>query len=645
MKRKLILTIQQYFVQFFIMLILQPSPYRFMFFMDKTLQRQVDKLYLPYKISHYCETAQIRQLVKESIHYVQELEYQNKEIQSLKNEVQSQINVINQKEAIINNIERNFGDQIQNIRSQFQDQISEQQNLIDQLTKENIKLKDKADRLEIINRDYCDRIIDFENKLHIAQSSLHLEVDNNKQYITQIETLKDIRCGSLIIKNQYREFNIIHQENKLYDWLLNKHKNLLFQYLDVQDINSLMLTSKFCYFIILSNRSIIGHIVKCRTKQLIHRIKYLELENSYFYDQAAVVPDEVVQISVAKFLAFKFKAGQYMNDIFNDVFDLIEGKINKPKQETLQIQSQQQQSQQQQPVTSSSSYESEDLIGLNDYQSSPTPTQIQQAEQQKSFGFLNKIRSTIEIKKPLQQPQQKQRTLAEFSLQIQLEFKEFDKLILDCLQVPFLRAQMIQTRKDMAEIVKRSEVITQQLFQAGQKCLQTASNPYPVNNMQDFVNQLQQTFARLVSNAHYLQLECQQLQQLCYYLTRQIIDFKKNNISLQSQIDDLKEEMNALRGMKSYLQDRSRQFENRIYENEDQILQLKKALQDQTKQNQSNQTVLQENSVKLTEQNEKIIKLTSALKILKVDRDNMETKLNDTYKNFHGLKEIFQRLE
>lgn len=92
-----------------------------------------------------------------------------------------------------------------------------------------------------------------------------------------------------------------------------------------------MLTSKFCYFIVLSNRSIIGHIINCRTSQLVQRIKYLELENSYFYDQAAVIPDEVVQISVAKFLAFKFKAGQYMNDIFNDVFDLIEGKISKPK--------------------------------------------------------------------------------------------------------------------------------------------------------------------------------------------------------------------------------------------------------------------------------------------------------------------------
>lgn len=47
---------------------------------------------------------------------------------------------------------------------------------------------------------------------------------------------------------------------------------------------------------------------------------------SYLTELANQAPEEAIQIGIAKFLVFKLNIGQYMNDVFNDAFELIEGK-------------------------------------------------------------------------------------------------------------------------------------------------------------------------------------------------------------------------------------------------------------------------------------------------------------------------------
>lgn len=86
--------------------------------------------------------------------------------------------------------------------------------------------------------------------------------------------------------------------------------------------------------------------------------------------------------------------------------------------------------------------------------------------------------------------QKKQLTLSDLSLAMLAEFKGIDSLILEALEVPYLRAQLQQTRRDMSELVKRSQQINQQLFQVGLKCIPNAQNANPKMSVQDFMSSL-----------------------------------------------------------------------------------------------------------------------------------------------------------
>lgn len=116
------------------------------------------------------------------------------------------------------------------------------------------------------------------------------------------------------------------------------------------------------YFLIQNNRSLISHIIYHRTSSLKKEIDFLKKEIGYFQELAQRAPEEVVQIGIAKFLVFKLNIGSYMIDVFNDAFELIEGRVQA--QAAVQSPPLQQ-------------YQNEDLIGLNEIeQPQPASSQI-----------------------------------------------------------------------------------------------------------------------------------------------------------------------------------------------------------------------------------------------------------------------------
>ncbi|CAD8087350.1 unnamed protein product [Paramecium sonneborni] len=631
------------------MIILQPSQYKFMIFMDTSLQKDVDKLYIKQskQIIDKERIAKIQQ-VKDQVRSLREIlndyQTQQNEIDSLKQQLQNQIKVILSKEQIIKNIEDTYMQQMEEIKNNYEQRQFD-------LVKECEQLKLRNKELEEINLKYLsqnDQLLKTNNNLQQKVSELEIKLTQVEKcnLITshELEQLKEIRAGALFIQSAYQILKQQYHVSNIYTLLTNKFKSTILSFLEPKDIFSLMLTNKQMYFIIQNNRSLLNFIVNYRTQVLNKEIKYLKTESNYFNDMVYQVPEEIIQLGIAKFLVFKFNVGQYMNEIFNDAFELIEGKFQNQQQINQQ---------QQQQIQNDSVYQNEDLLGLgetDEQQQQKQQNQTQNNVTQNASNLFTKIKSYTQntnknISNSPSQPQQSKqaKSLSDLSIQLQQEYKDIDQLILESLQVPFLKAQIIQTRREMVDLVKKSIQINQQLFQTGRKCIPT-SNYQPKFTIQDFMSALQMTFSKFVAHGHYLHLESQQLQQLCNYFSKLILQQHKQIYQLKSQIDDYKVELDSQKEMKYYIQDRAKRFEERIIKAEEQIFTLNKLNYEQKAIIQSLQKKEKYLEDSNKEKEQKNQTLFQAVKQIKVEKDQVETKLNQVLMNFKNMKNALGKI-
>ncbi|CAD8061117.1 unnamed protein product [Paramecium primaurelia] len=636
------------------MIILQPSQYKFMIFMDSSLQKDLDKLYNKHNKQiidkeRFEKIQSVKDQVKGLREIINDYQTQQNEIDSLKLQLQNQIKAILSKEQIIKNIEDTYMQQMEEIKNNYEqrqfDLVKECEQLKlrnKELEEINIKYLTQNDLLLKANNNYQQRLNEVEMKLILAEKTNHVTS-------FELEQMKEIRAGALFIQGAYKILNQQYKESNIYTLLTNKYKSTILSFLEPKDIFTLMLTSKQMYFIIQNNRSLLNYIVNYRTSVLNKEIKYLKTEFNYFNDMVYQVPEEIIQIGIAKFLVFKFNIGQYMNEIFNDAYELIEGKFQNQQQVLQQ--------QQQQQTQNDSIYQNEDLLGLGE-----TDEQQQQKQQnstqynvaQTASNIFTKIKSytgthvqnsnkNINVS-PSQPQQNKQiKSLSDLSIQLQQEYQDIDSLILDSLQVPFLKAQVIQTRREMVDLVKKSLQINQQLFQTGRKCIPTPTYQ-PKFTMQDFMQVLQMTFSKFVAHGHYLHLESQQLQQTCNYFSKLLLLQHKQIYQLKSQIDDQKVELDSQKEMKYYIQDRAKRFEERIIKAEEQIFTLNKLNFDQKSQIQQLQKKEKELEDLIKEKEQKTQTLFQAVKQIKIEKDQIETKLNQVLMNFKNMKNALSKI-
>ncbi|CAD8081054.1 unnamed protein product [Paramecium sonneborni] len=638
-------------------IILQPSQYKFMIFMDSSLQKDVDKLYVK-QSKQFIDKERIAKIqeVKDQVKSLREIlndyQMQQNEIDSLKQQLQNQIKAILSKEQIIKNIEDTYMQQMEEIKNNYEQRQFD-------LVKECEQLKLRNKELEEINIRYLtqnDQLLktnkNLESKVNELDIKLNLAEKDNLIISKELEQMKEIRAGALFIQSAFKLLKQQYQESNIYTLLTNKYKSTILSFLEPKDIFALMLTSKQMYFIIQNNRSLLNYIVNYRTQILNKEIKYLKTESKYFNDMVYQVPEEFIQIGIAKFLVFKFNVGQYMNEIFNDAYELIEGKFQNQQQIYQQSQSQ---------LQNDSVYQNEDLLGLSE---TDEQQQQQQQKQQNSTtqynvtltasNFFTKIKSYAgnntqnsnkNVNNSPSQPQQikQAKSLSDLSLQLQQEYQEIDQLILESLQVPFLKAQIIQTRKEMVDLVKKSVQINHQLFQTGRKCIPT-STYQPKFTMQDFMQALQMTFSKFVAHGHYLHLESQQLQQLCNYFSKLLLQQHKLIYQLKSQIDDYKVELDSQKEMKYYIQDRAKRFEERIIKAEEQIFTLNKLNYEQKSQIQSLQKKEKQLEDLNKEKEQKTQTLFQAVKQIKIEKDQVETKLNQVLMNFKNIKNTLGKI-
>jgi chromosome segregation ATPase len=83
---------------------------------------------------------------------------------------------------------------------------------------------------------------------------------------------------------------------------------------------------------------------------------------------------------------------------------------------------------------------------------------------------------------------------------------------------------------------------------------------------------LQFNFARLLAHAHYLRLECQQLQHTTHYLAQQVLKLNKQNTQTNTKLEDIVEESKTLRAMNVFMQGRMKQLEERVHKGEEDVL-------------------------------------------------------------------------
>ncbi|CAD8067239.1 unnamed protein product [Paramecium primaurelia] len=630
------------------MIILQPTKYKFMIFMDTSLQKDVDKLYNKHNKQiidkeRVEKIQQVKDNVKGFREIINDYQTQQNEIDSLKLQLQNQIKAILSKEQIIKNIEDTYMQQMEEIKNNYEQRQFD-------LVKECEQLKFRNKELEEINIKYLsqnDLLLKTNNQLqqrvNELQMKLTLAEKNNLVTSLELEQMKEIRAGALFIKGAYNILKQQYQDNNIYTLLTKKYKSTILQFLEPKDIFTLMLTSKQMYFIIQNNRSLLNYIVNYKTLVLRNEIKYLRVESNYFYDMLQQIPEEIVQIGIAKFLVFKFNVGQYMNEIFNDAYELIEGKF----------QNQQQIQQKQQLSSNDSLYQNEDLLGLGETEELQTQSKQQTSTQSQTNLFTkiqsqttNHVQSTNKnTNNNLKQSQSNQqaKSLSDLSLQLQQEYKDIDQLILESIQVPFLKAQIIKTRREMVDLVKKSQSINQQLFQTGRKCIPTPTYQ-PKFTIQDFMQALQMTFSKFVVHGNYLHLESQQLQQVCNYFSRLLLEQNKQIYQLKSIIDDQKVELDSQKEMKYYIQDRAKRFEERIIKAEEQIFTLNKLNFEQKQQI----LQLQKKEIELEnlnkEKDQKTQTLFQAVKQIKIEKDQVEIKLNQVLTNFKNMKNALNKI-
>jgi hypothetical protein len=143
----------------------------------------------------------------------------------------------------------------------------------------------------------------------------------------ELDIFKDTRTGSLIINNIYEK--VVGppktKEPPLYYLFTGKFRNQFLRFFAPDDLLQLMLTSRKFYFLVRNNRMLIQHVVTCRTHTLFRNLKDARAEADYFTEVADRIPEEVLQQGIAKFLAFRFVAGSYLNDIFKDIWEFLDG--------------------------------------------------------------------------------------------------------------------------------------------------------------------------------------------------------------------------------------------------------------------------------------------------------------------------------
>ena len=105
----------------------------------------------------------------------------------------------------------------------------------------------------------------------------------------------------------------------------------MIQYFTPEDILSMVCVDRKMYFLIRNNRILIQHLVKCRTRSLKNALIDAQLDVTYFKELGERVPEEIVQQGMAKFIAFRFQAGSYFNDVLKDSFDFLDGKYDSPE--------------------------------------------------------------------------------------------------------------------------------------------------------------------------------------------------------------------------------------------------------------------------------------------------------------------------
>lgn len=146
-----------------------------------------------------------------------------------------------------------------------------------------------------------------------------------------LDVIKDIRTGSLIINKVFARVTSTAEpshmvQKELCYMFTSKFRNQMVRYFSPEDLLQLMCVDRKMYFVIRTNRTLISHIVGCRVRGVSGALKNAQEDSTYFQRIGESIPEEVLQQGMAKFMAFRFQAGSYFNDVLKESFEFLEGK-------------------------------------------------------------------------------------------------------------------------------------------------------------------------------------------------------------------------------------------------------------------------------------------------------------------------------
>lgn len=188
----------------------------------------------------------------------------------LREECNSLMEALNSKDQLIASIESSYAVQVQRIQEQTETQLR-------QLQREHADLCAHHEQLQaelVLERSRA-----FEQDLHVRamqvesgelQRALDTLRRENTELRDEIECYRDLRTGSLIINKIYaRATNTVTQRDPaLYYLLTSKFRNQFLRYFTPDDLGVMMRTSRKLYFLIRANRTLVSHVVWCRTRDL-----------------------------------------------------------------------------------------------------------------------------------------------------------------------------------------------------------------------------------------------------------------------------------------------------------------------------------------------------------------------------------------
>ena len=73
-----------------------------------------------------------------------------------------------------------------------------------------------------------------------------------------------------------------------------KFRNQVVSYFTSQELLNLMLTSRKLYFLIRNNRTLVQHVVSCKTHNLSSRLREAKTDANYFTELADRIPEEIL---------------------------------------------------------------------------------------------------------------------------------------------------------------------------------------------------------------------------------------------------------------------------------------------------------------------------------------------------------------